>query len=198
MKTRFILLTALLLFSRGCDFYSTSLWIFQENGLAGEMNPLTRIFGLGWNGLIVTNVIIISVIIGLLFYYFFRYQTPMNFPEKPANFREFVSLLYFDNSYSFYRVFYSSPKNKRVFYAHTGYVLTVTAIVGSFLATFHNICQYYSFEFYNQYREWVGRPLYVIYFLIFLTIAATLRRLLQVEYKRYNMLWSRGIGADQP
>lgn len=186
MKIKFILLTTLLLFSRGCDFYSTSLFIFQENGLDGEMNPLTRLFGVGWNGLIIANVIVVSLVIGLLFYYLFRYRRTDNYPVKPANFKEFVSLQYYDDLNSFYRIFYRSPKNKRAFYAHTGFVLTITVIVGSFLATFHNICQFYGYDFYDRYREIVGRPLYVIYFLIFLTFAITHHYLLKAEYQRYK------------
>ena len=38
MKVKFILLTFLLLFARGCDFYSTSLWFFQKDGIKDERN----------------------------------------------------------------------------------------------------------------------------------------------------------------
>ncbi|MBK8747870.1 MAG: hypothetical protein IPM04_08350 [Saprospiraceae bacterium] len=45
MKIKFFLLTFLVLFSRGCDFYSTSLWFFDNP--TGETNPLYRYFGVG-------------------------------------------------------------------------------------------------------------------------------------------------------
>ena len=35
-KLKFLSVMFLLLFARGCDFYSTSLWIFQEGGLEHE------------------------------------------------------------------------------------------------------------------------------------------------------------------
>jgi hypothetical protein len=46
MKLKFFLLTFLLLFSRGCDFYSTSLWFFDNP--TGEQNPLYQF--LAWAG----------------------------------------------------------------------------------------------------------------------------------------------------
>lgn len=185
MKMKFILLTFLLLFSRGCDFYSTSLWFFQEGGMEGERNPLTYFFGVGWTGLIISNSIIILCIIGLLYYFYFRYKRPRHFSQEPRNYQELASLQYFEQSGRFYQIFFRMPKNRNVLYAHLGFVLTIVVIVGSFLATFHNISQYYSFDFYNQFRQIVIRPLFVIYALLFLTTILTYRNLLKSEYKKY-------------
>lgn len=185
MKMKFILLTFLLLFSRGCDFYSTSLWFFQEGGMEGERNPLTYFFGVGWTGLILSNSIIVAMIIGLLYYFYFRYKRPGHFSPEPRNYQELASLQYFEQPNRFYHIFFKMPKNRSVLYAHLGFVLTIGLIVGSFLATFHNISQYYSFGFYNQFRQIVIRPLFVIYGLIFLTIILTYRGLLLSEYRKY-------------
>ncbi len=186
MKMKFILLTLMLLFSRGCDFYSTSLWFFQEGGKEGERNPLTYFFGVGWTGLIVSNTILILGIIGLLYYFFFHYKRTVHFSHEPRNYQELASLQYFDQPDKFYQIFYKSPKNRRVLFAHFGYVLTIVVIVGSFLATFHNLSQFYSFEFYNQFRQLVIRPLFVIYALIILTMILTYRSLLKREYEQYQ------------
>jgi hypothetical protein len=154
------------LFARGCDFYSTGLWFFQPNGQKGEMNPLTSILGFGWTGLVMVNLILSGFIIYAFYYYTFRYKTK-EFQYKPEQLKDFVSELYFDEGGRFYQVFYKTPKNKNVFFAHVGYVLLYSVIIGSFLATIHNLCQFYSVSYYGQFREWVGRPLYVIYGLIF-------------------------------
>lgn len=113
MRLKFFFLTAILLFARGCDFYSTSLW-FLDNP-KGETNPLFRFFGLGWTGL---------------------------------------------------------------------YVLTRVTIVGSFLAVFHNICQFYDLAFYKTFREIVGRPLYVIYGII---VSSSIYFLYQLWNKEYQL-----------
>lgn len=188
MKLRFALLTFLLLFARACDFYSTSLWFFQENGKKGEMNPLTKLFGAGWSGLIISNCIIIGIIIYLLYYYYFRYKLPVNLSKEPTYYKELASLQYYNSADKFYQILYKVPKNKRVLFAHIGYVFTITIIIASFLATFHNLSQYYGFTFYNRFREIVGRPLLVIYGLIVLTLILTYRQLLINEYSKYKTI----------
>ena len=186
MKTvKFLLLSSLLLFARGCDFYSTSLWIFQEGGLEGEMNPLTQLFGVGWNGLILANVIILVIVLFLLVKYYFRHSVPKEMHPEPSNFREMISTWYFGRPDRFYRVFFNTPMHKTAVQAHAGYVLTITIIFGSFLATFHNLCQFYQAPFYDQFREWVGRPLFVIYGLVLLSIFVTSYFLFKREFRIY-------------
>ncbi len=191
MKLRFALLTFLLLFSRTCDFYSTSLWFFQENGKKGEMNPLTKIFGAGWSGLLISNIILIGIIIYCLYYFYFRYKRPANLPIEPTNYKELASLQYYNSVDKFYQILYKIPKNKKVLLAHIGFVLAITTIIASFLATFHNLSQYYGFTFYNQFRKIVGRPLFVIYGLIVLTLILTYRQILKNEYSKYKTIRQR-------
>jgi hypothetical protein len=188
MKVKFLFLTFLLLFARGCDFYSTSLWFFQENGMAGEQNPLTKFFGVGWNGLLLTNGILVAAIIFSLYYYFFKYKSPRDLAYKPANVKDFASVLYFGEPSKLYQLLYKSPKDKKIAIAHLGYIMTITVIVGSFLATFHNICQFYGFAFYDQYRDIVGRPLYVIYALIGLTAFLAARHVWALEFNKYRQM----------
>jgi len=185
MKLKFYLFTFLLLFSRGCDFYSTSLWIFEPGGLAHETNPLTRFFNVGWNGLLLANFIVVALIIAAYYYYSFHYRRP-SFDPQPNNYREYASLLYFNRKDRWHWLFYKLPHNRKASMAHMGYVLVRTVIVASLLATFHNLCQFYDIGFYNTYRELVGRPLYVIYALIGLTAVFFHRHLLQREFRSLN------------
>jgi len=179
MKTKFFLLTFLLLFARGCDFYSTSLWFFDNP--SGETNPLTSILGFGWTGLLVSNGIIIGLILFAFYFYSFRYKP--NYPfAVPSKFTDFVSLLYFNQKGRFLDVFYKVPKNKKMLLAHTGYVLVRVVIFGSFLATFHNLCQFYNVFFYNSFRELVGRPLFVIYGLMLSSLFYFSYRIWHKEY----------------
>ncbi len=182
MKLRFYLFAFLLLFSRGCDFYSTSLWIFQPGGLEMEMNPLTRFLGFGWNGLVIANLLIVLLILAAYYYYVFYYQ-PRRVENEVDNYQEYGSSLYFGRKDRWHWMFYRIPKNRKAYSAHLGYVLVRVVIIASFLATFHNLCQFYDVAFYNTYREWVGRPLYVIYALIGLAAVVCFRQLLRREYR---------------
>jgi hypothetical protein len=179
MKLKFFILTIILLFARGCDFYSTSLWFFDNP--TGETNPLYRFFGVGWTGLIIANIIVVGLIIYAFYFYSFKYKTTRQ--ASSTNLNDFVSELYFNEKGRFFQIFYKTPKNKSTFLAHTGYVLVRVVIVASFLATFHNLCQYYNVTFYNTFREMVGRPLYVIYGLILFTFMYFLYRLWRKEYR---------------
>lgn len=185
MKLKFILFAILLLFARGCDFYSTSLWFFQKNGIDDEMNPLTLLFGVGWNGLIITNIIIVGIILGMGFYYYFRYKPTTNFSEKPRNYKEYASLLYFGVPNKFHQLLYKFPSNKNAVIAHTGYVLIRVIILASFLATFHNLGQYYRCEWYNDFRILVERPVFFIYGTILISFGLIYFQLIKKEYQEY-------------
>lgn len=180
MKVKFFLLIFLLLFSRVCDFYSTSLWFFDNP--TGEQNPLYKFFGIGWIGLIISNIIIVSLIIYAFYFYTFKYSVKQ-FKSKPNNFTDFVSELYFNETGRFIDVFYRTPKNKKTLLAHLGYVLIRVLIFSSFLAAFHNFCQYYNIAFYNTFRDIIGRPLYVIYVLMLFSFIYFLHRIWNLEYK---------------
>ncbi len=104
-KLRFFALVTLLLFARGCDFYSTSLWFFQPNGMQDENNPLTKYFGMGWNGLIITNFIVVGIIVAAYYYQSFRYK-PRQLPMAFNNFKKFVSVLYFWEKGKLHKFFY--------------------------------------------------------------------------------------------
>lgn len=180
MKLKFYLLTFLVLFARGCDFYSTSLWFFDIP--TGETNPLYRFFGVGWNGLIIANVIIVGFIIYAFYYYTFKY-TSTKVKTKPNKLTDFVSELYFNEKGRFIDIFYKVPKNKKILLAHTGYILIRVIIFASFLATIHNLCQFYNVPIYNSFRELVVRPLYVIYGLMLLSFCYFAYRLWSKEYE---------------
>ena len=181
MKLKFFLLTFLLLFSRGCDFYSTSLWFFDNP--TGEQNPLYRFFGVGWTGLIISNMIVIGFIIYAFYYYSFRY-IKAKVKTKQTKLTDFVSELYFNEKGRFLEVFYKTPANKKTLIAHTGYVLIRVVIFASFLAALHNLCQFYNIPAYNAFREIVGRPLYVTYGLILLSFTYFTYHLWNKEYEQ--------------
>lgn len=180
MKTKFFLLTFLLLFARGCDFYSTSLWFFDNP--TGEQNPLYKFFGVGWTGLIISNMVVSGLIIYAFYYYSFKYA-PKILNTKPSKLTDYVSEIYFNEKGRFLEVFYKTPKNKKTLLAHSGYDLIRVLIIASFMATIHNLCQFYDVSIYNSFREIVIRPLYVIYGLMIFLMFFFALRLWKKEYE---------------
>jgi hypothetical protein len=180
-KADFIIFTFLLLFTRGLDFYSTSLWFFNPQGMDDETNPLTYFLGLGWNGLVVVNILLILWILHSYYYYCFIYE-PKKFIFPPNDFKSYVSLLYFGSDNMFYKIFYSLPKNKSASRAHFGYMVIRVVIIGGLLASMHNFFQYYDFFFYEKYRGIVKRPLYVFYIIMLLSIFYFHYKSLKIEF----------------
>lgn len=193
MKFKYYLLIFILLFARGCDFYSTSLWFFDNP--TGEQNLLYRIFGFGWSALLVSNAIIVALIIYCYYYYCFKYQlSPPT--EKSYSITDYVSLKYFKKKGLFHQVFYKLPFDKKTGIGHFGYVMIRVAIVGSFLATFHNFCQFYNIDAYNSFRELVGRPLWVIYGLILASFIFFQYRLWKKEFELSRQLYEKAVAAE--
>lgn len=180
MNLKFYFLTFLLLVARGCDFYSTSLWFFENP--TDETNPLTSIFGFGWTGLIVSNAIIVGLIVYSFYYYTFNYSSGKVL-TRPTRLTDYVSELYFNRKGRFLHVFFKMPKNRTVYLGHIGYVSIRVIIIGSFLAATHNLCQFYNVSLYNSYSKVVGRPLFVIYGLIILSIIYFYYRLWTEEFE---------------
>lgn len=191
MKIKFILLTFLLLFARGCDFYSTSLWYFDNP--SHEANPLSSILGFGWNGLVISNLIIVGFIIYAFYFYSFKYS--IHVPKTEIkNLTDFVSEYYFNEKGKFYKVFYRMPMNKEIMIGHTGYVLIRVVIIGSFLAAIHNLCQFHNIPAYNTYREIVKRPLFVIYGLIIFSFIYFICRLWKSEF---DIVRQHSVGVNK-
>lgn len=186
MKLKFLTLTFLLLFARGCDFYSTGLWFFDDP--SGETNPLSRYLGFGWNGLVIVNVIVCALIILSFYFYSFRY-TRTQVPDQPENLRDYISERYFRQKGKFYQIFYKTPTDRHTLLGHVGYVLIRVVIIGSFLASIHNLCQYYQVPAYSTFREIVGRPLFVIYGLLLLSMAYFSYRIWNREYQEAKAEW---------
>jgi len=198
MKAKFLILVFLLLFVRGCDFYSTSLWFFDEGGMEGEMNPLTVFFGVGWYGLIGVNFLIVSMTIVLYYHYCFRRRPVKKLEPEPVNYREYASLLYFNRPDWFYRIFFRMPDNRWIMARHAGYVLIRVMIAGSILATLHNLFQYYDAGFYDWFRDIVKRPLFVIYGLIAFSLLYFMRQLLMNEFREYLIERKSAVSVANP
>jgi hypothetical protein len=180
MKIKFILIVFLLLFARGCDFYSTGLWFFERP--EDEINPLVRILGFGWTGLIISNAILVALIIYCFYYYSYKYS-PGKVLVRPATLTDYVSQRYYNKPGKFYQVFYKMPLDKKTRLGHAGYIVIRVAIVASFLATIHNLCLFYNLSFYNRYLEIVGRPLSVLFGLVLLSIIWFSYRIWKKEFE---------------
>lgn len=185
MWLKYFSVLCLLVFMRGCDFYSTSLWFFQENGAQSESNPLVRHLGLGWNSLVVTNVVMVLVIAVLYYIYLFVHTRKMQqrIMDTNGGLLPFASRLYFGSPGRPWRIMYKFANDKSISLAHAGYALMFTLIFASGVATLHNIFSFYGYEFYRSFKATIGHVLYLYYFLFFVVGCLTLWRAIQKDYE---------------
>lgn len=184
-KLKFLSVMFLLLFARGCDFYSTSLWIFQEGGLEHETNPLTQIFGVGWNGLIVVNVIVVALVSYCFYIYMFKYKIVVSLNPRPKTPIQYASILYYGQKNKIWKLLYKIPTNRFAAIAHTGYIGVWGIIFASFLVTIHNLLQFYDNPYYDIYLDFVKYPMFIFYTLIFSSLIYILISLYQKEFHEY-------------
>lgn len=182
---KFLSITLLMIVARGCDFYSTSLWIFEPGGMEQEMNPLVSWFGMGWNALVISNIALVLLILVAYYYHCFHFNPKKRVTDSPSNYREYVSLLYFGVKNQFYQSLYRIPKYGKPYFAHMGYALTRAVILGSFLAAIHNISIHYQLEYYTYVIDSIKRPTFLIYTLFIVSAVLFYLKLVKREYRMW-------------
>lgn len=104
--TKFWILTVLTLVITIADI---SLTFIGTPDLSKESNPLVYTAGLGWGALITANIIITILFIGLYYYSFVRFKPPI---IKCNGFKEFYSIINFNQPDKFIWTLYKMPKNR--------------------------------------------------------------------------------------
>lgn len=97
--------------------------------LSREANPLVSTLRFNWTGLLVSNIIILILVIILYYYSYIKFE-PVTI--RCNNFREYYSMLYFNEPNRFKETFYKLPKNKiiwRYTFACLGFCFGIVVIV---------------------------------------------------------------------
>jgi len=125
----FWIFTILFLITRVGDLIATYI---GTPDLTKEANPLVYTFGLGWEALIIANIIGFIIAVFLLYYTFIKYKSNV----IPCDgLKQYISMLYFNRPDKFLWTFYKFPnkKNWSFLLAWIGFVLTIVMIITSFI-----------------------------------------------------------------
>lgn len=184
-KSIYLFLLVSLLLLRITDLYIT----YQITpDLSEEWNPLVSKLGLGWSGLMVTQIIL--VLVALIAYQRFanRIQCPV---DKPGlNIAQFV-FYYFNgrdlDTRSWFKCFFKLPSKYylKVNGAFIGFVVVASFISSSVFAILHNLLVLYGV---NAYLDFVYdyNSTYVLFVFVFLvTLSANIFFLL--EFRQYRL-----------
>ncbi|MDD2385710.1 MAG: hypothetical protein PHP52_02895 [Bacteroidales bacterium] len=176
---KIIVLAVLVIISRLSDIISTYLYIPD---LRGETNILVKFLGAGWVSIIIIQSLLVGVSVYLLYYYLFKFKP--NYPtEKGLTLNQFASYLYFNDTSYFGKLFYKTPKNKNVFFASIGYVVSMTLITVGFMVGTSTTLLLLSDTYKQLYKNGIPTLLFV------LTGVSALwfyYRFFSIEYKKYK------------
>lgn len=178
-KRKFVFLSLLVIIGRSFD--TTTTYLYTPD-LTNETNILVKFLGANWTSVIIIQVLLTGLIIGLLYFYFFKFS-PNKPNDKKLTLKQYVSFLYFGDTKSFNKLFYRIPTDKTVLLASTGYIASMTLISVSYIVgtstTFLLISDYYK----QLYRQGIPYLLYLIIggLAIWFTI-----RFFRIEYKKYQ------------
>ena len=178
-KRKFVFLSLLVIIGRSFD--TTTTYLYTPD-LTNETNILVKFLGANWTSVIIIQVLLTGLIIGLLYFYFFKFS-PNKPNDKKLTLKQYVSYLYFGDTKSFNKLFYKIPTDKTVLLASTGYIASMTLISVSYIVgtstTFLLLSDYYK----QLYRQGIPYLLYLITggLAIWFTI-----RFFRIEYKKYQ------------
>ena len=176
----FILLSGCLIFLRMLDAYLT--YIITPD-LSFEANPLIVWAKQGWEMVFFANVFV--VMISILLLYFSKRFPPNSYPtEKDYSFKEFVSHYLYNDKFSFHKIYFFVPKNKKTILNFCGYLFPRVFIFWSIIIIIHNLGIIYSasyqfFLFYWNLWIFVYMSLVPLTFYFFW-------KFFRLEYKKYK------------
>lgn len=157
-------------------------FIYTPN-LKYEWNPIVSVFNYSWVGMLISQVLVISLIVAVMSFYFFK-KPLVNLPND-LSFSEYI-YYYFHNEKRTKKRKYLKPTRQTInrVLAYNGFILMTMAISISYLAIINNLMVIYTVKSYSIFIGQYGNSFY----LSFLIIMAILSFILffVMEYKSYK------------
>lgn len=148
-----------------------------------EWNPVVSVFNYSWMGLLITQILIISFILAVMSFYFFK-KPLINLPDN-LSFNDYI-YYYFHNEKRTKRKKYLKPTRQTLdrILAYNGFILMTLAISISYLAIINNLMIINKVISYSNFISRYGN----IFYISFLVLMAILAFLLffTIEYKSYR------------
>ena len=157
-KRKFVLLTFLVVVGRAFD--ATTTYLYTPD-LTSETNVLVKFLGANWTSIIAVQVLLTGLIIGLLYFYFFKFS-----PHKPGvknlTLKQYISHLYFNDTKSFNKLLYKLPTDKTVLIASTGYIASMTLMSISYIVGTSTTLLLLSDSYKQLYKQGIPYLLYLM------------------------------------
>ena len=139
-RQTFALLIVLFLLSRAADAAATYM---VTPDLRHETNPIVSVFGEGWAGLLVAQIVLSALVIGLTHWDLFRSRLPYP-PQGGLEFPEFAQAYYFGRKSTLLDFLWRPPVGWRLNLKLAGYSAPRVLIVFGFLVATSSIASLHS------------------------------------------------------
>ena len=157
-------------------------FIYTPN-LRYEWNPIVSVFNYSWIGMLITQVLIISLILTVMYFYFFK-KPIINLPDD-LSFKDYI-YFYFHNEKKSKKRKYLKPTRQTLdrVLAYNGFILMSLAISISYLAIINNIMVIRKVRAYSNFIVQYGN----VFYISVLVVMAILSFLLffTIEYRSYR------------
>ncbi len=157
-------------------------FIYTPN-LKHEWNPVVSVFNYSWIGMLITQIFIISIIIAVMSFYF--YKKPLTDLPHDLSFNEYI-YYYFHNERKTKKRkgFKPTRQNINRVLAYNGFILMTLSISISYLAIINNLMIIYKVRSYSQFIGQYGNFLYLTILIIMAILSFILFFIM--EYKSYR------------
>lgn len=157
-------------------------FIYTPN-LRYEWNPVVSVFNYSWMGLLITQVLIISFILAVMSFYFFK-KPLINLPTD-LSFKEYI-YFYFHNEKRTKKRKFLKPTRQTLdrVLAYNGFILMTLAISISYLAIINNIMVIRGVGAYSNFIGQYGSVFYISVLVIMAILSFIL--FFTIEYRSYR------------
>lgn len=172
------------LITRAGDIWSTSIWMLQPGGEAGEMNPLSSVLGFTFWPLVASNIVISGTFLYGHWWYCHHHGV-RSVMGSPKNRWQFLSLVHYGRPDHERHLGLRSGREPKLYYAQLLHCTLQAATVVSVLVILHNLGQYHSWAIQDTIREVFIRPMYVIYGIGFFLLCFFYVRMAGTEFRTW-------------
>lgn len=157
-------------------------FVYTPN-LKHEWNPIVSIFSYSWIGMLITQILVVSLIVFVMSFYFFK--KPLTNLPADLSFRDYIYYYFHNQKRSQEKKWlkYNRITINRIL-AYNGFILMTMAISISYLAIINNLMIIYMVKSYSRFITQYGSYFYIS----ILTMMAILSFILffAMEYKSYK------------
>ncbi len=157
-------------------------FIYSPN-LKYEWNPVVSVLNYSLAGMLITQIIIISLIIAIMSFYF--YKKPLTDLPHDLSFNEYI-YYYFHNERKTKKRKWFKPTRQNInrVLAYNGFILMTLSISISYLAIINNLMIIYKVRSYSNFIGQYGNFLYITVLIIMAILSFILFFIM--EYKSYR------------